>query len=235
VETGLKAHWDRVYASRDEADVSWYQAEPRLSLELIREIAPASGGHIIDVGGGASMLVDRLLDLPFDRIAVLDIAATALERARSRLGRRAGRVEWIAADLTEIRGVGTFDVWHDRAVFHFLTNAVDRKKYVDLAMRTVPVDGHLIIASSADNGPTQCSDLEVRRYNRLSMAVELGEHFSLIKETGETHTTPWNTRQAFFYGVFRRQRDGPLPRPMAWQAIWSSNSRSCMRSDLSAI
>jgi ubiquinone/menaquinone biosynthesis C-methylase UbiE len=205
VRTDLKAHWDQIYTSREAADVSWYQAEPRLSLELIRAIAPASGGHIIDVGGGASLLVDRLLDLPFERIAVLDIAEIALERARSRLGRLTERVQWIAADVTQIRGVGTFDVWHDRAVFHFLTNAADRKKYVDLALRTVPVGGHLIIASFADDGPTQCSDLEVRRYNALSMAAELDEDFSLIKEAGETHTTPWNTRQAFFYGVFRRQ------------------------------
>jgi SAM-dependent methyltransferase len=204
VKTDLKAHWEGIYANRDDTGVSWYQTAPRLSLELIRAVAP-SGGRIIDVGGGASLLVDRLLDLPFKRIAVLDIAETALEMARSRLARRAQSVEWIAADVTEIENVGTFDVWHDRAVFHFLTDAATRAKYVDLARRTIPEGGHLIIASFADDGPTRCSDLDVCRYGATSMTAELGEGFSLIKEASETHLTPWNTLQAFFYGVFRRQ------------------------------
>jgi 2-polyprenyl-3-methyl-5-hydroxy-6-metoxy-1,4-benzoquinol methylase len=203
-----KAHWEEVYATRGEAGVSWYQAEPRLSLELIREVAPADGGRIIDVGGGASVLVDRLLDLSFGRIAVLDIAGTALDAARRRLGDRAGRVEWIAADVTETRDVGTFDVWHDRAVFHFLTDVADRKAYADLAARTVPEGGHLIIAGFADDGPARCSGLDVRRYNAGSMAAELGRGFSLIAGVEETHTTPQNVPQAFFYGVFRR-RAGP--------------------------
>jgi SAM-dependent methyltransferase len=204
VDVDLKGHWEDVYAAKGATGVSWYQREPRLSLELIRAVAPAARGGIIDVGGGASMLVDRLLDLPFERIAVLDIAETALRHARSRLGVQAGRVEWIAADVTEIRGVGTFDVWHDRAVFHFLTDAADRIRYVDLARRTVPEGGHLIIASFADDGPKQCSDLDVRRYNAESMSAELGAEFSLVQEAGETHVTPWETPQGFFYGVFRR-------------------------------
>jgi 2-polyprenyl-3-methyl-5-hydroxy-6-metoxy-1,4-benzoquinol methylase len=201
----LKTHWEKVYSAKEATGVSWYQSEPRLSLELIREVAPVSGGRIIDVGGGASVLVDRLLDHPFARIAVLDIAETALGKVRSRLGERAGRIEWIAADVTEIQDVGTFDVWHERAVFHFLTDAADRRKYVDLARRTVPEGGHLIIASFADDGPKKCSDLGVCRYNAESMVAELGAGFSLIEWARETHTTPCNTAQAFFYGVFRRQ------------------------------
>ena len=198
-----KAHWENVYSTQGEAGVSWYQAEPCLSLALLRSVAPDRGGRIIDVGGGASVLVDRLLDLPFERIAVLDIAETALSVARSRLGERAGRVEWIAADITEVEDVGTFDVWHDRAVFHFLTDAADRRKYVELARHTVPAGGHLVIASFADDGPKRCSDLDVCRYNAESMAAEL-EGFSPVKEARETHTTPWGSSQAFFYGVFRR-------------------------------
>lgn len=205
VATDRKRHWEDVYSTKGETGLSWYQSEPRLSLELIRAVAPAAGGRIIDVGGGASLLVDRLLDLLFERIVVLDISETALEAARSRLGKRAERVEWIAADVTEIRDVGTFDVWHDRAVFHFLTDAADRRKYVDLARQTLPESGHLIIASFADDGPKQCSDLDVCRYNAASMAAELGEGFSLVNEARETHTKPWNTSQPFFYGVFRRQ------------------------------
>jgi len=205
VETDLKAHWEEVYRANGAADVSWYQGEPRLSLELIRAVAPAAGGRIIDVGGGASVLVDRLLDRPFERIAVLDIAETALGKARARMGEWAGRVEWIVADVTEVRDVGTLDVWHDRAVFHFLSEESDRRQYVELARRTLPEGGHLIIAAFADDGPKWCSGLDVCRYNAASLAAELGKGFSLVKEASETHLTPWGSPQAFFYGVFRRQ------------------------------
>ena len=200
-----KTHWEGVYSTRGETGVSWYQAEPRLSLELITSVALARGGRIIDVGGGTSVLVDRLLDLPFGAIAVLDISETALGKAKARLGPRAERVRWIAADLTEAPDLGTFDVWHDRAVFHFLTEADDRRKYVELARRTIPGDGHLIIATFADDGPKRCSQLDVCRYDAESMAAELGEDFSLVKQARETHTTPSGSGQAFFYGVFRRR------------------------------
>lgn len=203
--TDRKAHWEAVYSTRGETGVSWHQDEPRLSLELIRSVAPPAGGRIVDVGGGASTLVDRLLDLPFERVAVLDISETALGCARSRLGARAGRVEWIAADVTEVESLGTFDVWHDRAVFHFLSDAADRRTYVELARRTIPEGGHLIIASFADDGPTRCSDLDVCRYNARTMAAELGPGFAPVGEARETHTTPWGSPQAFFYGVFRRR------------------------------
>jgi 2-polyprenyl-3-methyl-5-hydroxy-6-metoxy-1,4-benzoquinol methylase len=200
-----KAHWESVYSTKGDTGVSWYQSEPRFSLELIRSVAPPARGRIIDVGGGASVLVDRLLDLPFEKIAVLDISETALSMAKSRLGERTSRVEWIAADITEAQNLGTFDVWHDRAVFHFLTDAADRRKYARLARKTVPEGGHLIIASFADDGPKRCSDLDVCRYNAETMAAELGEGFSLVREARETHTTPWGSSQAFFYGVFSRQ------------------------------
>jgi SAM-dependent methyltransferase len=148
-----KSHWEEAYTTNAETGVCWYQEDPRLSLKLIAAVAPSEGGRLIDVGGGSSVLVDRLLDLPFERIAVLDISDTASGHARSRLGERAGRVDWFAADVTEVRDIGTFDVWHDRAAFHFLTDAEDREKYVDLARRTVPEGGHLIIATFADAGP----------------------------------------------------------------------------------
>jgi SAM-dependent methyltransferase len=200
-----KAHWEQVYSTKGEVKVSWYQDEPRLSLELIRAVVPATGGRIIDVGGGTSVLVDRLLELPFEAIAVLDISETALGKARLRLGERARRVRWLSADVTDVDDLGTFDIWHDRAVFHFLTDVSDRKRYVELARRTVPEGGHLIVASFADDGPKRCSNLDVCRYNAESMAAELGEVFSLVREARETHTTPWGSLQAFFCGVFRRQ------------------------------
>ena len=199
-----REHWEAVYRTKGEIDVSWFQDDPRLSLELIRAFAPADGGRIIDVGGGASVLVDRLLDLPFERIAVLDISEAALSKARSRLGERAPRVKWMVADITEAESLGTFDVWHDRAAFHFLTDAADRRKYVELARQTVPLGGHLIIAAFADDGPKRCSGLDVCRYNAETMGTELGEGFSLVIDARETHTTPSGKSQSFFYGVFRR-------------------------------
>ena len=205
IQAKRKEHWEAVYQSKGETEVSWYQTEPHLSLELITSVAPARDGRIIDVGGGASVLVDRLLDLPFKEIAVLDISETALGKARARLGERAKRVRWVVADVTEAPDLGTFDIWHDRAVFHFLTDAADRRKYVELARQTVPRGGHLIVASFADEGPKRCSDLNVCRYNAETMAAELGEGFSLVREAAETHTTPWGSTQSFFYGVFQRQ------------------------------
>jgi 2-polyprenyl-3-methyl-5-hydroxy-6-metoxy-1,4-benzoquinol methylase len=204
-DSDRKTHWEKVYTTKTETGVSWYQDDPKLSLELIGAFAPTEGGRIIDVGGGASILVGRLLDLPFERIAVLDFSEAALGKAKSRLGESASQVEWIVADLTEIRDVGSFDVWHDRAVFHFLTESEDRKKYVDLARKTVPKGGHLIIATFADAGPKRCSDLSVRRYNADSLRVEFGQGFLLAREAREMHKTPWGSSQQFFYGVFRRQ------------------------------
>jgi ubiquinone/menaquinone biosynthesis C-methylase UbiE len=200
-----KTHWEHVYSTKPETGVSWYQEDPCLSLELIRLVAPAEDGRIIDVGGGASALVDRRLDLCFGEIAVVDISETALGKARARLGERAERVRWVVADVTEVSELGVFDVWHDRAVFHFLTEESDRRAYVELARRTVPVGGHLIIASFADDGPKRCSDLDVCRYNAHTMAAEFGGGFSLVRAAKETHTTPRGSHQAFFYGVLRRQ------------------------------
>jgi SAM-dependent methyltransferase len=200
-----KAHWERIYSTKGETGVSWYQTAPTLSLELIRSVAPAHGGRVIDVGGGASVLVDRLLELPFEKIAVLDISETALRKARSRLGVRAGSVDWLVADITEAQTLGTFDLWHDRAVFHFLIDAADRRNYVKLARQTIRAGGHLVIASFADDGPRRCSDLDVCRYNAESLATELGEGFFFVREAKEAHTTPLGPSQAFFYGVFSRQ------------------------------
>jgi ubiquinone/menaquinone biosynthesis C-methylase UbiE len=199
-----KEHWEEIYSTRAETCVSWYQEEPTLSLALIGAVAP-SAGRIIDVGGGTSVLVDRLVELPFEKVAVLDISEEALAKARSRLGARAGRVEWIAADVTAVEDIGTYDVWHDRAMFHFLTEASDRQKYVALARRTVPQGGHLIMATFADNGPRQCSNLDVCRYNADSLRRELGPGFTLVREVQETHATPSGSAQQFFYGVFRRE------------------------------
>jgi len=199
-----KAHWEGVYTTRGERELGWFQPDPALSLEVIRAVSPGRGG-VIDVGGGTSLLVDRLLDSGFKRVAVLDISKAALDKASARLGERANSVRWIEADVTTVGTVGEFDVWHDRAVFHFLTDPVDRRRYVELAHHSISPGGHLVIATFASEGPLKCSGLEVRRYDARSLAAELGDGLALVREATEIHVTPGGSTQAFFYGVFRRQ------------------------------
>ena len=158
---------------------------------------------MIDVGGGASLLAERLLERGYS-VTVLDISKTAIDRARSRIGDRASQIQWIVADVTENPQLGSFEVWHDRAVFHFLTASADRAAYTALLARTVPVGGHLIIATFALDGPEKCSGLEVRRYDGQKLSSELGPRFDLLRSVPELHLTPWGGRQSFQYSLFKR-------------------------------
>ena len=200
-----KEHWEQVYQTKAVDDVSWYQVRPAVSLKLIEDSGVGKDEAIIDVGGGASVLVDFLLEAGFHRLAVLDISETALERARQRLGAAAAQVEWIQADVTHFDPARRFNLWHDRAVFHFLTNKDDRQHYLETSKRTVFPHGHVIIASFAIDGPTKCSGLEVVRYDAASICAELGEDFQLVEQVDETHTTPWETKQKFSYFRFARK------------------------------
>ncbi len=194
-------HWESVYTSKSDAELSWTQAEPATSLELIAEACSADS--VIDVGGGTSPLAERLLDEGY-AVTVLDISQAAIDRARKRLGTRASEVDWMVADVTAGPDLGTFDVWHDRAVFHFLTASEDRAAYAALLARTVPVGGHAVIATFALDGPEKCSGLEVRRYDGSTLAAELGPRFRLLKSVPELHRTPWNAPQSFQYSLFKR-------------------------------
>jgi 2-polyprenyl-3-methyl-5-hydroxy-6-metoxy-1,4-benzoquinol methylase len=194
-------HWESVYASKGERDLSWTQSEPRTSLSLIGEVCPV--GRVIDVGGGTSLLAERLLDRGYS-VTVLDISQTAIDRARHRLGARASQIHWIVTDVTAIPDLGSFDVWHDRAVFHFLTAPADRAAYTALLARTVPAGGHAVIATFALDGPEECSGLEVRLYDGQSLAGELGRQFELLKCVPEMHLTPRGGRQSFQSSLFRR-------------------------------
>jgi 2-polyprenyl-3-methyl-5-hydroxy-6-metoxy-1,4-benzoquinol methylase len=194
-------HWENVYTSKSDEELSWTQAEPATSLALIAEACSADS--VIDVGGGTSLLAERLLDQGY-AVTVLDISQAAIDRARKRLGDRATQVDWIVADVTAGPDLGTFDVWHDRAVFHFLTAPADRAAYAALLARTVPVGGHAVIATFALDGPEKCSGLEVRRYDGNSLAAELGPRFRLMKSVPEMHRTPWNAPQSFQYSLFKR-------------------------------
>ena len=206
-----KAHWERVYKASAVTDTSWFQEHSAFSLHFIEETGVARVGRIIDVGGGASTLVDDLLDRQFENVTVLDISATALEAARQRLGPRASQVFWREADITTVQlPFHHYDVWHDRAVFHFLTRAEDRAHYVEAVCRAVKPGGYVIIAAFAPDGPTQCSGLGTMRYSPDTLHSEFGEAFELVESSRETHNTPFGTEQQFIYCRCRRTR--PLRR-----------------------
>ena len=202
---GDKAHWEKIYTSKAPDQVSWYQVQPQLSLDLIRRTGVDKPAQIIDVGGGASALVDHLLADGFEHVSVLDISSTALAVAKSRLGPQANDVTWIDANITQAQlPPAHYDVWHDRAVFHFLTDPEDRRKYVEVATRAIKPGGHVIIASFASDGPMQCSGLDVMRYSPTALHHEFGEDFELIESHDETHNTPFGTQQKFVYCYCRK-------------------------------
>ena len=197
-------HSEGIYRAKGPSEVSWYQPEARLSLDLIRRTAPGPDSPVIDVGGGASTLVDGLLDAGYRAVTVLDLASAALAAARSRLGRRADGVTWLAADALEAPlPAGGYAVWHDRAVFHFLTDSADRARYVAQVRRAVRPGGHVIVASFAPDGPTRCSGLEVVRYSPDAMHAEFGAGFRLLESVREDHHTPGGATQAFVYCLCR--------------------------------
>lgn len=201
--TQRREHWNAVCTAKADHEVSWYEPEPQTSLELIRSVLPP-GGSVIDVGGGTSRLVDHLLALDVGQIAVLDVSPLALERSKARLGDQAERVRWIAADVTQAPELGRFDVWHDRAVFHFLTDADDRRKYAALAARTVRAAGHAIIGTFALDGPPKCSGLDVCRYDAAGLAREFGPSFRLLRDLPYRHVTPAGKPQSFCFAVLQR-------------------------------
>lgn len=199
-----KSHWEHIYDSRSPQEVSWFQIKPERSLALIHATGVARDESIIDVGGGASRLVDCLVDEGYRSLAVLDIAAAALAHARARLGARAGQVEWFEADVTAFEAPHPFQLWHDRAVFHFLTDAADRARYVEVLDRTLVPGGHLIMAAFAPGGPTQCSGLDIVQYDGERLSAELGPGFELLESGEEMHLTPAGKEQRF--GFFRLRK-----------------------------
>jgi SAM-dependent methyltransferase len=171
------AHWETVYQTKSPTEVSWYKPNPKQSLELILVAASEKHGRIIDVGGGQSFLVDRLLDSGFKQLAVLDISSASIEATKARLGEFASQVEWMVAELTHAESLGEFDVWHDRTVFHFITDSDDRKHYVELLKRSLPIGGHFIVGTFANGGPEKCSGLRICQHNAATMQAELGPSF----------------------------------------------------------
>ena len=200
-----KSHWENVYTTKPPDQVSWYREHLDNSLKMILQANVGKDAAIIDVGGGSSTLVDDLLDHGFADVSVLDISGTAIAKSKQRLGSRSYRVNWIEADITEVTlSEEHFDVWHDRAVFHFLTDAEDRRKYVELVVRTLKPGGHIIVASFGLEGPDKCSGLDVVRYSPESMHDEFGDDFKLMRSLEETHKTPFGTTQEFVYCYCRK-------------------------------
>jgi trans-aconitate methyltransferase len=200
-------HWQKVYTSKGESEVSWFQETPTPSLDLIELVGATQNSAIIDIGGGASRLADRLVSQGFRDVTVLDLSAAALASARSRIGDEANRVEWNTVDVTTWEPSRTYDVWHDRAAFHFLTDPADQAAYVARLRRALRPGGHAIIGTFAPDGPERCSGLVVSRHDAASLAAMLGPGFKLIDSRRHEHITPWGAAQRFQFSTFRREQD----------------------------
>lgn len=201
-----KEHWEHVYTTKSETGVSWFQAHARQSVELIKRTGVSKDANIIDVGGGASTLVDDLLADGYRHVTVLDLSEAALAASRARLGDRASSVSWLAGDITRFElPRHAFDIWHDRAVFHFLTTREERQAYVDAVLRAVKPGGHVIVATFAEDGPEKCSGLPVMRYSADDLHSQFGAPFALLQQEHEEHLTPFGTVQKFIYCLCRRE------------------------------
>jgi len=205
-DSNRKAHWETVYTTKKENEVSWFQETPAPSLELIGFAKPRPESDIVDIGGGASHLVDSLVARGFSRVTVLDISEAALDVAKARLGERASQVQWVVADITRWQPTQTFDIWHDRAAFHFLVDPADRAAYVARLKQAVRPGGHVIMGTFAIDGPEKCSGLPVNRYDPAGLARELGGQFVLVDSRRHAHSTPWNSEQRFQFCIFRASR-----------------------------
>lgn len=200
-----KVHWETIYTTKQPNEVSWTQDRPAASIDFILSCGLDKTARIIDIGGGDSNLVDHLLDLGYENITVLDISEHALERAKTRLGKRADQVTWVVSDILDFVPDSTFDIWHDRAAFHFLTKPTDIDRYVALA--TSSVTGYLIIGTFSTEGPLKCSGLEITQYNEQTLSDKLTNGFEKIRCLTEDHTTPFNTTQNFLFCTFRKKNN----------------------------
>ena len=202
-----QAHWQGVYQAKGERDVSWFQESPTVSLDLIRATGVSHEASIVDVGGGASRLIDALLADGFVSLTVLDLSDKALAASRDRLGARANSIAWIVSDITSWQPTKQYDVWHDRAALHFLTDTSDRAAYADCVRKALRSGGHVIIGTFAPDGPERCSGLPVVRHDAASLTDMLGPSFKLTETRRQNHLTPWGSIQRFQFSRFQRQTD----------------------------
>ena len=198
-----KEHWESIYQAKKPDEVSWYQEKPETSLKLISETNVDKDAKIIDIGAGASKLVDNLLTLGFRNITILDVSSSALNIAKKRLGDKANNVKWVVSDLREFETNDKYDLWHDRAVLHFLTEKEDIGRYVKKVRQLLKSSGYLIISTFSENGPKKCSGLDIKQYSEDSVK-KLFNDFEHIKSFEEEHLTPWGASQIFIFNVFRK-------------------------------
>jgi SAM-dependent methyltransferase len=203
MEDNRKNHWETVYETKNPNEVSWTQEIPKTSLDFIKSFDLTKKSKIIDIGGGDSKLVDYLIEEGFENITVLDISAKAIEKAKKRLGTNAEKVNWIVSDITEFEPNETFEVWHDRATFHFLTSEEQIQKYMETARKSV--SGYLTVGTFSENGPKKCSGLDIKQYSEETLTAEMENGFEKIKCITEDHTTPFETKQNFIFCSFKRQ------------------------------
>jgi SAM-dependent methyltransferase len=208
VTVTARSHWDSIYSSKAVTEVSWFQEKPQVSLDLIKNSGARKEDSIIDIGGGASTLVDFLLADGFSKVTVLDISSVALEHTKTRFQEKASLVHWEVADVTLFNShQNHFSLWHDRAVFHFLTKSEDQARYVEVLKKSLRTCGIVILGTFGIGGAKRCSNLDIVQYNAEKMGKVLGPHFELLREFEETHITPSNSKQFFWYGVYRYHID----------------------------
>mgnify|MGYP000128960696 FL=1 len=204
-ENKMKLHWDNVYYNKNENEVSWYQKIPKTSLDHIKSLNLNLDSKIIDVGAGESRLVDNLLDLGFNNIDVLDISKKSIEKAKNRLGEKSEKINWIVSDINDFVSNNKYDLWHDRAAFHFLKDSSQINNYVELANSSLNSKGKIILGTFSSNGPLKCSGLEISRYNSSSINEIFKKHFILLNHRISIHPTPFDTFQEFLFTVFEKK------------------------------
>ena len=205
MDNSYKQHWEKVFSTKAEDEVSWFQPYPKTSVGFVEMFNLPLDANIIDIGGGDSHFVDALIEKGYKNIYVLDISASAIERAKQRLGERASGVHWIVSDVTEFEPTVQFDFWHDRAAFHFLTTEDKIYKYVSITEDAIKKNGYLILGTFSENGPKKCSGLEIKQYSEASMSARFEVSFDRIKCITEDHTTPFNTVQNFLFCSFKKK------------------------------
>ena len=200
-----KAHWEKIYTTKELNEVSWYQPKPLTSLNYIESLNLKKDANIIDVGGGDSFLVDELLNLGYNNLTVLDISSAAIERAKKRLGKKSNQVKWIVADVSNFNATEKYDCWHDRAAFHFLTSTQEINNYVETVSNAVIENGYLIMSTFSEEGPTKCSGIEIQQYSAEKLETTFSKHFTKISCKIVNHTTPFNTVQSFCFCKFQQK------------------------------
>lgn len=199
-----KKHWEHIYKTKQLQEVSWFEPVPHTSLDFIKQLNVPKSAKIIDIGGGDSFLVDYLIELGYNQISVLDISAAAIARAKQRLGKQAQLATWIVADITEFDPSEKYDVWHDRAAFHFLTDNEERKRYVQTAHSALRENGAMILGTFSPDGPKKCSGIDIMQYDASDLEEQMSPEFEMLTCTNTNHNTPFNTTQNFTFCRFKK-------------------------------